>query len=401
MAKIVVDYQELYKLAKEIKIIYQKLEKISLKAGRYTGDLLLNKDCFVGHKTYGADLSRLGNYRKLGDVYVYLMQVASDFENIEKRITNMNGQPYVCNQTDIIEFANKLYSKLVFYQYMEGNDYQYSNYDIAKLVIASMVQTFSGDLEILDYEKSIIKKELANALEMVTNEKESDFEVTDTQKKVVNWICSGDYLGEEAKKENKELIIYGQKFASLLVNHTEDYMKIFLSEYTKSVNILNSFKEMNMDNEALNEAIDEMILEYSDNLYATMQQAKEDGIEWTVDKMVSEVSVLKYAKETIKIADKVTGSSSYAVHGKAIAASQMILGDFNDQYYKTIEAIQNGDHSKKTLDNAQNLFYTVKSMRLNQYEHVLAVEKDAIKQGQLVKEINEIKNMEMTPYNFE
>lgn len=390
MTQIVVDYQEIYKLEKEIRKINKSLEDMALIASRATGMMLLHN---MDSKVNFAGLRYIKRSDKLDNLQLYLIQLASDFENVESRISAMNGAAYTRTKKDVINFVNRNNSDNIFYEYAMGTTFTVDNEGRVQLIIDGVSYVVLERKALVNYQKDMIKAHLATVLLNITNEDE--YVINDVLKEILNHIIGGGYLSEEIQKKYKDYIEVAKKLASLFKDCGEDYVKIILTDYTRSVAILESLKKMNIDNEVLNIAVDEMILEYSNKFYAAAKKTYENIKNGVIDVLVDKAPLLKVTEYAQKIISVVSGSSKYAEHAKPLLASQQISADIGLAYERAIDVIRAGDHSDEAIKNAENLFDMLKNIRMEQYEHMIALCDDSRKKASLIKELNEIRQLEM------
>lgn len=390
MTRIVVDYQEIYKLEKEVRKINKSLEDMELIASRATGMMLLhNKDFKVSF----SGLRYIKRSEKLDNLQLYLIQLASDFENVESRISAMNGAVYARTKKDVVNFTDRNNSDNLFYEYAKGITFTVDNSGKAKLIIDGVSYVVLERKDIVNYQKDMIKAHLATVLLNITNEDE--YVTDDVLNKVLDYVIGGSYLSEEIKEKYKDYIKNAKKLLSLFKDCGEDYIKIILTDYTKSVAILESLKKMNIDNEVLNLAIDEMILEYSNKFYAAAKKTHENIKNGVIDVLGDSEPIFKVTKYAQKLISVVSGSSKYAEHAKPLLASQQISADIGLAYERAIDVIRAGNHSEEAIKSAENLFDMLKNIRMEQYEHMIALCDDSRKKASLIKELNEIRQLEM------
>lgn len=391
MSRVVVDYKEIYELEKEIRKINKSLEDMSLLASQTVGKIML----YNNRKPSCSGLRNIKRSKELDDLQLYLIQVASDFESIEKRISLMNGKPYSRTKKNVIDFADKPDADSVFYKYVKGIEYRVSTGNTIQLIINGGSYMVIEKENLADYQKDMIKQELAKILLNMTSEKESDFKINEELKIVMDWLLSGGELSEELKKKYDKYIKNAKKLIALFNDYGEEYIRIYLSDYTNSVAILESLKKLNIGNELLNTVIDEMILEYSNKFYSMLEVTVDKIKNKAVDISISNIRVLKvvgYAQQAI---DLITGSSKYAAHAKPLLAYQQISADISMAYSKAIQEIRNGNHSSEAIKNAETLFDMLKNIRTEQYNHLIAMTKDSRKKATLIKELNQIRQLNM------
>ena len=317
-----------------------------------------------------------------------IRNISDLYETTEKRLVKKIEEINMSGETQNNSREAFIYNKNMPYVFMKFNN-GYINPDLGDYFTIGFSKWNDDLFEKIsgNYDKERIKKNLAELLEKVNRTGNScpDNIVPEEIKEALALLKSegkfdkafADKYSELIKKCGgvENIIKYGEKGLEAVT--------YLFSDYSNSLATLEKLREADINNPDLNEAVDELITQYSNKFVGSLSNIFNYIVSEEIDKIDDKIistavgkvggGLYTIASLTTDVISNATGMDQRAESLETNAAATIYQGSFVAEYQNAMIKLGSGNYTESDVDNAERLFYLSKAATIQPYESALVI----------------------------